>query len=481
MIKKLLSFLTSILLLASVASADVRPGFGQITFVGVASNTVTNGAALTLTLMSGLVQGDFVVVCQSNQGIEESDGPQSNGWARVQIGASGVNYEFSVATNGASGNCWVKFMSSTPDTSIVFGDVQGTDEGMAAVAFAFRGVDAAAFDATTVLANGTSTTPDSPSITTVSPGAVIISAVISDGNDGTVTGPTDWNNATAVAYDETTSDNAVGMAWVAQNVTGATNPPAWAGFATRDWVAVTMALKPRFFGGPSAHIVLTGSPVTSASSNASGTYTFASTPLGNDAPNRATIVACATTDDATSFSTSSITLGGNAMTQVVTSATSGEETVAAIYIINSAGFGTSASLVVDYSEAIAAAGGAGAGCAVWAAYGLSSLTAVDTDFDFNTDFTAFNATAGGVAVAYAMNLSFAGGGDETCLWAGDSTDVQSELNTEVLDETVDSADAIHSAASMDVPISWVANATRGNVYAVCSSFDYTLTVAASFR
>ena len=138
-----------------------------------------------------------------------------------------------------------KRMGASPDSSAVV-DITGAVGlyASAAVAVAFRGVDATtAMDATITSATGSSTNPDSPSITTVTDGAAVISAFGSSVDDFTVTAPSGYGDQVNNAEIDTFSA-AVGMAWLTKATAGAENPAAWTDVSDASWSAFTVALRP---------------------------------------------------------------------------------------------------------------------------------------------------------------------------------------------------------------------------------------------
>ena len=154
------------------------------------------------------------------------------------------------------------------------------------------------------------------------------------------------------------------------------------------------------FWGAAATISFVG--CTSSSSDLT-TYTFTDHATGT-AGARKTIVGVSGGDGATNFSVSSMTVGGAAATEVAdNSASTGSLAQSAIYIKDNPS-GTTATIVVTFSEAIE-----DAAVCVWAAYDVSSETATDTASGFDTSGGAItldlDVATNGVAVGMSSSDS----------------------------------------------------------------------------
>lgn len=152
-------------------------------------------------------------------------------------------------------------------------------------------------------------------------------------------------------------------------------------------------INPFQFGAAAASISFVS--CTADTSN-STTYTFSSHATGT-AGTRKTIVGVSGLDAATSFSVSSMTVGGAAAAESVdNSVDTGSLIQTAIYIIDNPS-GTTATIAVTFSEAITSAS-----VCVWAAYDIISETPVDTANQFQTASAnidlSLDVSAGGVAV-----------------------------------------------------------------------------------
>lgn len=190
------------------------------------------------------------------------------------------------------------------------------------------------------------------------------------------------------------------------------------------------------------------------------TYTFTDHATGT-AGNRWTIVGVASFEGTTDFSTASMTVGGNAASEVVDSADTGALTQAALYIISNPS-GTTATIVVTASEAIAAMN-----ICVWAAYDILSATAHDTGTDFETASAALdlslNVPTDGIGVAMTASNAFS---SPATTWTG---------MTERVDDPGPEASASYSGAD---------TTTVGTPLSVTSDWNGSLDstgVSASFR
>lgn len=134
-----------------------------------------------------------------------------------------------------------KRMGATPDTSI--SPIEESD-GVSHVVLAFRGVDpTTAFDATRTVATGATGMPNSPSITTVTPGAWVLSiGYLDDDRDPTATAPTGFTKL--VGHAQSGSRSTQLWAYKEKATAGAEDPAVWTGAGTDEWDALSIALKP---------------------------------------------------------------------------------------------------------------------------------------------------------------------------------------------------------------------------------------------
>lgn len=151
------------------------------------------------------------------------------------------------------------------------------------------------------------------------------------------------------------------------------------------------------------------------------TYTFSGHSVGALGTDRATVVTVLTQDALDTYNVSSVTIGGDSATEIADTAGAQNKSTA-LYIMSNAA-GTSEDIVVTMSEAVTEAA-----ICVWAAYSLSSLTAVAS---------ASASITGGAAINLNVNTSanglvFAacsGNAGNTTTWTG-LTEAQAEADNE---------------------------------------------------
>jgi hypothetical protein len=201
-----------------------------ITFVGSATGSAINGLNVTVDL-SGIAmqEGDVAVLVAGNLGILPTE-PGASGWT--------VSYGDTTARIVA-----YKLMGATPDASVTCTGPGTTTSAATAVVEVFRGVDAAILDADITTADDSSTNPDSPAITTVTDGAIVISAVTGTVSDTSVTAPSGYNNGVSINASDTVSSTSA-MAWQEQATAGVENPPSWTTFSFSSWASFSVALRP---------------------------------------------------------------------------------------------------------------------------------------------------------------------------------------------------------------------------------------------
>src|SRR5262245_21128869 len=126
-----------------------------ISFVGSTSAGTFNGngIGLTLTNISGLAEGDLVIVAANQSSSNAFDmayclANGTGGWTNLASLSS-------IDTDPCMFGVWAKFMGSTVDTTITVYGTLGASESAGAVAMAFRGVDRSRpFDVAVTTATG---------------------------------------------------------------------------------------------------------------------------------------------------------------------------------------------------------------------------------------------------------------------------------------------------------------------------------------
>jgi hypothetical protein len=207
-----------------------------ISFIEAKSGSANNGGDVTINF-SNAQSGDFVLVVGGFQDTAADAGVSTSGYTEyVELGTVNstiISYKFITSDTGLTAT----------------GSTQASD-GAAYVALVFRGVDTSnPIDNNYASATGTSE-PNSPSITTVTNGAVVVSGFVL--NESTTiagsVGPSGYqtvdSNYLASSND---SDNVTaGATWKAVSIAGAENPGPWdlAGLSSSNVQAITIALRP---------------------------------------------------------------------------------------------------------------------------------------------------------------------------------------------------------------------------------------------
>jgi hypothetical protein len=211
-----------------------------IQLVGYVSGTAQNGTDVTLDLTaltggiaSAAADKDVVVVIGGFGGNTPGADPD--------ISTAGYT---ELNTIGNFTAHW-KRMTSSPDTQVVgVGDGEGKT-GVGYIATVWRGVDiSTAIDATTTSSTGSNSSPNSPSITTVTNGAIVLSVFGSSGNDLVDGTPVSYPFATYINTNDT-DDAAFGIAaYEKLSGAGPEDPGAWSLTGSASWAAFTIALRP---------------------------------------------------------------------------------------------------------------------------------------------------------------------------------------------------------------------------------------------
>ena len=191
------------------------------------------------------------------------------------------------------------------------------------------------------------------------------------------------------------------------------------------------------------------------------TFTFASQNTGTASADRYTIIAIMGDDSATTFDVTSVTVGGDAATEVADHGASGSMNDTALYILANPA-GTSETVAVTFSEAVVHAS-----ICLAQVNGLISATPLDTAASFDTAAGAItlsvNTTAGGIAVGMCSTQT----NGVSTIWTG---------LTERADENLSEAGA-YSYADLEV----VSGATPLSITCDYTGGADTTGVAASFR
>jgi hypothetical protein len=207
---------------------------------GSTAAAAQNGADVTLNL-SSLQQDDIVVVmggiCSSAAGTPLATGNNSGAYQNLILNDTGSNI-FYVA--------WQR-MGATPDTSINCDGNGDTADTTAYACVALRGAstDTPPTDATTTIADGSSTNPDPPQIDWSTAGTAIIVGALSVVNDAGVVAPSGYATATTwnAAANDTNEDGSVAIAYDLTPGADPENPATFTTWNTGAWQAATVAIK----------------------------------------------------------------------------------------------------------------------------------------------------------------------------------------------------------------------------------------------
>lgn len=212
---------------------------------GVGFNPAGGDAVISdSSFWSLLAQNDIVIIVGGHPEETVAAGVSTSGYTELLDTSEGTPNGVRLSAN------W-KRMGASPDTTATGTGSGNALHGTCYIAYAFRGVDTTtAIDATITSASAGTGDPNSPSITTVTNGAVVVSAWINRSSGvSAVTGPSgysdpQWYSATGNVRPT------VGLAWKAV-VAGTENPGPWDVDNEDDWIAVSIALRPAeagFFG-----------------------------------------------------------------------------------------------------------------------------------------------------------------------------------------------------------------------------------------
>lgn len=234
---------------------------------------------VSLTALSGGIgtaaQADDIVVVVTGfaQLSDLNPGPTTAGYTEVADLYANDNFDTNLSVA-------YKVMGATPDTSVtVTGSGSGT-YGAATVVHVWRGVDTASpLDVSATTATGINGSEiDSPAITPVTAGAVVLTCGLTAGSDALRTAPTGYGHAVQAAGAASRPSLGVvaSKAWTA----GAEDPGAWTGGTTsafNSWAAVTLALRPAAGSTPSGSLTAT---LGALAATAAGTLTLAASLAG---------------------------------------------------------------------------------------------------------------------------------------------------------------------------------------------------------
>lgn len=214
---------------------------------GTNSGTGAAGVDVTVALPGGTTANDVVYAFGSLGATIDFD---------MAMITSGYTELADVYGNGSTrdGNLGVhrKVMGGTPDSNAVFSNPGGSSNGMAAVVRVYSGVNTTTpEDATTTTNNPAGTQIDSPSITTATNGAVVITCGACELFDTTATEPTGYGNPANESINDS-FDSLIVTADITKAVAGVEDPGGWTNItseANDANAAATIALRPASTGG----------------------------------------------------------------------------------------------------------------------------------------------------------------------------------------------------------------------------------------
>jgi hypothetical protein len=209
-------------------------------FVGGTTGTAINGGNVTLTLTSGLAggsratiaKGDLVLVwgCMPGNGAASWPGD----WETLNNGLNGNNTSRNILA--------AKKIGDTLDTNVTFtADGLGTSS-VGAIAMVFSAADLERRVAITT-ATGNTTDPNPPAITPSENASGVVCFASQRVDDAAITVPTNYVNLVFVNSNGDTNDIGLAGAWRDGRNGGASeDPPAFTGWLTGQWRAVTVVI-----------------------------------------------------------------------------------------------------------------------------------------------------------------------------------------------------------------------------------------------
>jgi hypothetical protein len=220
-----------------------------LSIVGTPPEGSANGTSITLTLPASIAANDVVYVAYAM-------GTNSNTNADMSMVTSGYTelcdlFGSNPTDRDVNLGVFRKVMGSTPDSTAQTTGVGGTGFANVAVAHVWRGADTTTPEdatTTTVERTGNSTPVNTPSITTVTAGAVVLTIGASPGGSVfTPTAPTNYGNKVDINLNAASAGCTIGMASREISSPGAEDPGDWGSWSvgTLDAVAgATVAIRP---------------------------------------------------------------------------------------------------------------------------------------------------------------------------------------------------------------------------------------------
>ena len=234
--------------------------FGGITVVNLVSIDSTSPSSVTI---SDIAVGDLVLFFGAED--DENQSAPTGGWTAIPGLQTQPDND-----NAPDSAAYYKIATGTSETA---SGLSGTNTTYIMVAF--RGVDTSTpFDVNAVENSASTGLPNSPSITTVTDGCLILSVgIIDDDNAAELIDPPAGYKRIKIFDDEGSSGtgtdgNTIAIAGKQQFAAGSEDPPAFTGSASDDNKGFTIALRPKLPSVSSSasslpYIKCVGSPPTS--------------------------------------------------------------------------------------------------------------------------------------------------------------------------------------------------------------------------
>lgn len=300
------------------------PAEAALSYVGSATAT-GNSANYNVDLTSvSMQQGDIVIVVTGFASTTDQDpGVSTAGYTEMaDLYSNGTTQDANFSVN-------YKIMGASPDLSVTCNGSFSTTFGSVCIAYVWRGENQTTpFDVASTTATGTgANAPDCPSITPVTPGAVVICTGLTatPATDATVTAPAGYTNQVDIGVDPGTAA-IVGIASKDWN-SGAEDPAVWTTWtvgSAGSYAALTLALRPDTtnyvaYNGSAKSFCDNGGGGTACTSGTTLTYSLT---VGNNANRQLAVFAFVGCNSGeTSPTVSSVTYAGVALNQTVATST----------------------------------------------------------------------------------------------------------------------------------------------------------------
>ena len=219
-----------------------------ITFVNEVSGVVQGATTTTdVTLPASIAEGDvlvFMIAADANLANTEPTDPID-----VDISRDGWFNLFASEDASVDGYIYGLVCGASPPTAVRVRGSSSSSYDAPYVCQAWRGVDARVFDARSGndYTTGSSTTPNPPSVTTVTDDALVIAFAMQDDDDNTVSvWPTGYTNQTekGTGNGGTGSQATIAMSSKIVTTAGAENPTAFTFSGSDSWITCSIALMP---------------------------------------------------------------------------------------------------------------------------------------------------------------------------------------------------------------------------------------------